>query len=194
MRIVLLFIFSTLIAPSLSAQCIKTIQKNGLEPDMFLWGYMGDDLKKMYVAKIESVSGNGFNCKFLHSNSQYVFDGFTPFIGGKALQKATVNSSKGGKYPRGTIFHFTVFVADKTGICNLDLEDIQFQECITTFNDGRSYLGNVMRNKGNYIVSYYHSYSIYEFDSNWVIKEVTNGSYKIGEKVTSRYAHSVDFK
>ncbi|MEO6670087.1 MAG: hypothetical protein ABIN36_11465 [Ferruginibacter sp.] len=196
MRISLLFIISTLFVKSLTAQCIKTITKSGLEKEMFLYGFMGNDVYKFFVAKVNEVSDDVFVCKFLHSNSEYVFDHFKRSTYDKSMMQATVNMNKGGKYPKGTIFHFLSYISDQGGMCNLNnVEEIEFQECITTFaDDGRSYLGSVTRNKGNYKITYYHTNSVYEFDTNWVIKKVTKGTYKIGGKARTEYAHTVEFK
>ena len=172
------------------AQCESKIYKPSLETGMMIIGVM-DDGSKIYVARVISVTGTDFDGQFVHSNSLYSFKNMK--TDSDELSEATVTKNTRGKYPPGTIFKFFIY-ATAASDCSLENHFADDNTpCISTFNDGKTFLGNVEQQGENYIITYWHSNSIYTFDKDWKIIKVSGGSYPVGQNVKVAYAQKVDF-
>jgi hypothetical protein len=175
-----------------SGQCTVSISKQNLESGMLLEGVFENDAT-VYVAEILSVAGNVFTCRFVHSNSVYKFNYIktNKVEDGNSFSSAKVVSSINGKFVAGKTFDFAVFLPDPNG-CNLNAgSDFGPVNIVTTFPDGKPFVGRLTKVKNNYNVTYLHSNNKYIFDSNWIVKSRVKGSYKVGTKVKAEYAKEV---
>jgi len=173
-----------------AAQCPESISTSQLKPGMFVCGTMKGE-SKLYVAEIITAGSKDFIAEFLHSRSAYSFDNLKQTADNKSFQ-VLVESNVGGKFKKGTPFDFAAFVAHPDG-CNFKMEtDFGPESCISTFPDGKSYLGFLTRKNGVLSINYLHSNSIYTFSNEWRIKTVKNGTYNVGEKVTTVFAAVVE--
>ncbi|RYE25625.1 MAG: hypothetical protein EOP45_04600 [Sphingobacteriaceae bacterium] len=176
------------------AQCEVSISKKNLESGMLLEGvFENDPTATVYVAEILSVEGNKFSCRFVHSNSTYKFNlGKTEKIeDGNSFSSAKVVSNINGKFATGRTFSFAVFLPDPNG-CNLSFKsDFGPVNVVTTFPDGKPFVGRLTKVKNNYNITYLHSGNKYVFDPNWIVKSRIKGSYQVGTKVKAVYAKEV---
>lgn len=174
-------------------QCEKAIKKTNLETGMMLFGTFDKNAAQVYVARVSAVTATGFTCVYMQSNSTYWFKEVTLNKEGADFAKATVANNKGGKYSAGSKFEFLTFAAAPDA-CNLNSKnDYKNENCMCTFNDGKTFLGSVSRVNGQYEITFLHSSSKYYFDDNWKIKKVTGGAYAPGQKVKVVYAQEVSF-
>ncbi|MBC7933785.1 MAG: hypothetical protein H7Y86_00305 [Rhizobacter sp.] len=173
------------------AQCTDKVSRPQLEPGMFVWGTMKGEVKT-YVAQIITAGKTDFICEFLHSRSAYSFDNLTVLASNKKNMQALVESNVGGKYKKGTAFDLVAFIPYPEG-CNFKMkEDFGPETCISTFTGGKSFLGLLSRKNGVLSVNYLHSNSTYTFNEDWTVKTVKNGTYKVGDKVSTVYAAMVE--
>lgn len=163
--------------------CIAQAQvKTG---DFLLAEFKGDT--RLYVAEVFKVSGNVVSCRFLHSQSEYVFKNLQPLDGlvSKTTVSAVVASTKNGKYKAGAKVNLDVYRPNyTTTLKSNDLKKMQPSETLVAkFEDGKNYFAThegadeleIMK------IEFMHTQHIYEFDTEGVIIK-SGGKYKAGGK------------
>lgn len=130
---------------------------------------MSNNAKNLFVAEVTEVNGTEFSCRFVHSNSKYVFKNYksTP-----EMKTADVKSTDKGVFKQGTSFMFWVYTP--TQDCGAVLK--------VTFKDGKSYLADSFSSGDNYELKFTHSGSKYIVSKDQVILS-SGGTYKKGETV-----------
>ena len=189
MKTLLIIIFLTTINQLSIAQCELTTKKENLAIGMIVLGTLDNNDADIYSARITKVTQGGFECEFVHTNSNYIFDDFSQGVDFYATAK--VISNRGGKFAAGTVFKFIIYVAAPSACDLLSTEIPQGVVCITTFSDGKTFLGFLSKTPEEYTVFYPHSFSTYTFDGKWKITKVKGGKYKVGQAVKIEFAQQV---
>lgn len=153
------------------------------------------DEQKIYTAEISSVTGTSFSCRFLHTQSTYVFKNLRE---GETIYDftAVVESTKGGGYQKGTNALFYIYRPDyKKEVTSSNYNDYLEKNkhsngqanIIAKFPDGLKYMANIKKSitADNTIVSVFftHTSSVYTINiADGKVVE-SGGAYKKGTKV-----------
>lgn len=150
-----------------------------------LKGLFKGNTKDIFVGTVTAVNGNQFTCVFPQTGSSYVFNAG---IDGHSY----VESTKGGKYKKGTEFiYFQFAISDNTYGCLQNKEN--YPDIIARFPDGKSYLGNIIHveDNGNFKITFSHSGSLYTLNNDGVVVGQSGGSYPKGTVVKLFCAETV---
>ncbi|MEO6670089.1 MAG: hypothetical protein ABIN36_11475 [Ferruginibacter sp.] len=189
----LIALFSFAASQFAQAQCDEFISDQQLQPGMFAISKLLKGDSHDYVAEITAVAGETFECRFLHSNSEYKFVECKKSIGSsKSSMQAKVHSNKGGKYSQGTLFEFNFFMASPEP-CNFDLMNDELYYVIAEFPDRKSYLGRMERVDENFVIEFRHSGSVYTLNKNRTVIAVRGGTYAKGDLVILKHARRLIF-
>ena len=189
MKTLIIILFLTTLTQLSIAQCELETKRENLAVGMIVIGTLDNNDADIYSSRITKVTQGGFECEFVHTNSNYVFGDFSQDSDFYATAK--VVSNRGGKFAAGTIFKFLVYVAAPDA-CDLRSEEMpEHLICITTFQDGKTFLGFLSRTNDEYTIFYPHSSSTYTFDGKWKITSVKGGKYKVGQAVKIEFAQKV---
>lgn len=143
-----------------------------------VWGGFSPNFLPTMVAKVTAVNGQEFTVRFQHSGSDYVFKP------GAMDGEATVVSSKGGKFSKGTLFSYLEYrISEETYDCLLSKEE--FAPVMVKFPDGKSFMGHVKEftANGGTKVTFWHSWSVYSFDKDGKVLSQSGGAYPKGTQV-----------
>ena len=189
MKTLIIILFLTTLNQLSIAQCEPTTKRDNLAVGMMVLGTFDNNDADIYSARITKVNQGGFECEFVHTNSNYVFGDFSQSADYYATAK--VISNRGGKFAAGTVFKFIIYVAAPNA-CDLRSTEIpQDVVCISTFPDGKTFLGFLSKTTEEYTILYPHSFSTYTFDGKWKITKVKGGKYKVGQAVKIEFAQQV---
>ncbi len=143
-----------------------------------VWGGFSPNFVPGMVAKVTAVNGQEFTVRFQHSGSDYVFKQ------GTLEGDATVVSSKGGKFPKGSFFSYYEYrISEDTYECILSKDE--YAPVMVRFPDGKSFMGHVKEftANGGTKVTFWHSWSVYNFDKDGKVLSQTGGAYPKGTQV-----------
>jgi len=188
---------ATIISASLAsqAQCKENITGQQMQKGMYISANPGTTDGKRYAAELLSVDGTSFSCRFLHSNSVYEFVDFRRANDGPNTRMlATVESSKGGGFLRGTVFKINVFMLDPEP-CDLAQTPVgAFYDLFATFvADSKTYLARMRVDPDGYTIRFIHSGSEYTTDKNFKVLTVKGGGYKVGSQIKVKHARILEY-